>query len=234
MVVVKNIIDSTEPVPERVECGISFIDKITSGGFVCPGSYLVTGDSNAGKTTLLAQVADGITANGNIAFFNSLEMIESSLNLLLRRLKLKHGFLCSFERDPVLLMEAWRAICKEQKDLRLAGKPWKHVVLLIDSLQSMGKDMGALNCVKMFDERGVKFGSTVIWIGQATKSGKYRGSSTLQHEVSGHMHLSVKSNNDIQMREISMEKHRAGKCQSIHTELGEGGHVEIEISEDDF
>lgn len=220
-----NILVSQAKEPHRVKSGIQFVDKLTGGGFIVPGTYLITGDSNAGKTTLTAQIADGITSQGNIALFSSLEMIESHLSqVLLKRLDLKHGFIVSFEKDSTQLIIDWKKLVEDNPD--------KKVVLIIDSLQNLARGETVLECLLRFQKRAEQFGSNVIFIGQATKGGEYRGSAQLQHEVSCHIHLSVVSNDVQQVRKVEVRKNRAGQCETTYTELGERGHKEVDVDED--
>ena len=96
--VYENIKDKKVDTPPRVTLGgnLSFLDELLGGderpGLLVGGSYFLTGDPNAGKTTVTFQMADRLTAEGHIVMYNNTEMIESTIKMVQERLDLKHGF----------------------------------------------------------------------------------------------------------------------------------------------
>lgn len=93
-----NIKDKEVETPPRVRLGgkLAFLDELLGGkerpGLLVGGSYFLTGDPNAGKTTITFQMADRLTAEGHIVMYNNTEMIESTIKMVQERLELQHGF----------------------------------------------------------------------------------------------------------------------------------------------
>lgn len=96
--VYENIKDKEVETPPRVRLGggLAFLDELLGGkerpGLMVGGSYFLTGDPNAGKTTITFQMADRLTAQGHIVMYNNTEMIESTIKMVQERLQLEHGF----------------------------------------------------------------------------------------------------------------------------------------------
>lgn len=96
--VYENIKDKEVEIPPRVRLGgnLGFLDELLGGkerpGLLVGGSYFITGDPNAGKTTITFQMADQLTSQGHIVMYNNTEMIESMIKMVQERLELNHGF----------------------------------------------------------------------------------------------------------------------------------------------
>lgn len=85
-------------IPDRVRMGgkMAWLDELLGGkehpGLLVGGSYLVTGEPNAGKTTVTFQMADALQGRGHRLMYYCPEMIEAEMKMMQERLQLEHGF----------------------------------------------------------------------------------------------------------------------------------------------
>ena len=90
-----NVLDIEVPavLRERFATGIDYIDGALGGqGFTPSTVTLFTGEPGAGKTTMMLNLADRITAKKGIALFNTAEESLYQTALTAQRLKLRNGF----------------------------------------------------------------------------------------------------------------------------------------------
>lgn len=289
----QNIKDKVIPLPERVCMGgdLKWLDEMLGGekhpGMLVGGSVFLTGEPNAGKTTITFQMADALTGQGHRVKYYCPEMIESEMKMLMTRLNLKHGF--DFVASDTLTPEE-AALSKEERllkilngsaegdlspDLELATDFIKaceqregeriayndqlrtdtveyqdymlqrlinpylpeikrdegRVVLFVDSIQALSNGRSdAFKTLQRFVKLNQVLGGVVVFIGQATKSGKFAGNNEMVHEVTTHLHGSVITNaDDEQVREYETKKNRGGVCTYRWTRLTDKGHVNIPV-----
>lgn len=175
--------------------GIPFIDDIFSGGLTPSTATLFTGTPGAGKTTLMLQLADALTGHGHTVLFNTAEESLFQIRKVVRRLGLKHGFVCGQD----YLVEnalAHAAYLKQQA-------PQKQLFLIFDSLAALDDGMYKnghtnSNTAVRVSEKIASFckseenGYPVAFlIGHITKSGEFAGKQTIKHALDVHCHLYI-------------------------------------------
>lgn len=181
---------------ERYKVGIDWVDDAFGGEGLVPSTvHLVTGTPGAGKSTLVRQIADSLTAMGHLALMNTGEESVYQVKMVQERLKLKNGFMIGQDT----LVPDMLGFC----DNVMKENPKKQFFLLQDSLQTL--DDG-----KYCDSTGASRGTNgntpvrvteqltswakqsygiVLMIGQVTKGGEFAGKNTIKHAVDGHAHL---------------------------------------------
>lgn len=174
----------------RKKVGISFFDEALGGEGMVPSSVMMlTGTPGAGKTTMLLQLADSITASGHICLYNSGEESLYQVKMVAERLGLSNGFICGQDTLAEDLLT--------HADMIRAAHPDKQVFVLQDSLQTMddGKYAGATNsmttvrCTEMLTDWAKSNYGIVCFIGQVTKGGDFAGKNTILHAVDVRAHL---------------------------------------------
>lgn len=175
--------------------GISFIDDVFSGGITPSMAALFTGTPGAGKTTLMLQMADGLTARGHTVLFNTAEESLLQVRKVVRRLGLKNGFICGQDR---LLSDA----LKHATFLRKKNKG-KQLFMIFDSLATL--DDGMYKNGHTNSNTAVRVAETVasyckdpnngypiaFIIGHVNKDGEFAGKQTIKHALDVHAHLYV-------------------------------------------
>lgn len=240
----------------RVKChGVTmqWLNTMLNGGFVCGGTYFITGGQNAGKSTLCKQIADSLSAGGNTVYYRDEEQSMKESIAVNRRLELKNDFFLE-TRDsllPVELedmgltelmnfvltsekdadMDVMEKVIKLAKDMRNNDLKDGKFIWIVDSLQALVKGRGnALDVAERFRRLAIALDAVCIIVGQVTKGDKFAGFNALAHEVTCHMHIKVVENlgTQNQWRFLRLEKHRAGPTDWAVTNLAGAGHVFME------
>jgi DNA repair protein RadA/Sms len=215
-----NILDVVIPPPLEtvVSVGLSFVnDSLGQGGMTPSTTMLLTGTPGAGKTTLCLQMADAITAQGNIAIFNSAEESKFQIRKVAKRLNLKHGFI-------------WGEITNVSQLLKFTAQEWKkggldkQIFLFYDSMQMLedtrGRDTSAaqLEAVRTINDFCKETYAIAIIIGQVTKAGVFEGKNKVKHSVDVHAHFYIdddRRSETYDERLFEVQKNRfggAGRC----------------------
>lgn len=192
-----NILDIKIPeqLRTRVRVNVQWFDDALGGeGFIPSGVMMLTGTPGAGKTTLMLQLADAITAGGNVCLYNTGEESLYQVAMVVERLGLKNGFVCGQDiMVPDLLAHA---------DKLRAENPGKHVFVLCDSLQTLDDGYykngttGAtpLRCVEMLTDWAKSTYGIVAFIGQVNKDGEFQGKNGILHAVDIRAKLYIDTN----------------------------------------
>jgi DNA repair protein RadA/Sms len=194
-----NINDIVVPEKLRIrhKTGFALFDECLGGDGMVPTSVMMlTGVAGGGKSTMLRQVADAITASGNIALYNTGEESLYQVAMASERLKLKSGFIPGQETMAKELLNYADNIRK--------ANPKKQLFILQDSLQTLddgkyidkdGNSRGTnsntpVRCAEMIVDYCQDTYSIGIFIGQVTKGGEFAGKNTIKHVIDVHGHIS--------------------------------------------
>jgi DNA repair protein RadA/Sms len=185
-----NSIEVPAKLRERRKVGIGWIDDALGGdGFVPSSVMMLTGTPGVGKTTLLLQLADAITAAGHICLYNTGEESLYQVKMVTERLACKNGFVCGQDTMvPKLLAHA---------DWLRKQNPNKQVFILQDSLQTLddgkytdkdGNSRGTnggtpLRAVCEMTKWAKATYGIVAFIGQVNKNGDFNGKNGILHAV---------------------------------------------------
>lgn len=208
---------------ERMTTHMEELNRVLGGGIV-PGSLvLVGGDPGIGKSTLLLQVCQKLSADDRDVLYISGE--ES-----LKQIKLRAARIGSFS-------DRLRLLCETNLDLiRETIREEKPKVVIIDSIQTMyNEDIssapGSVSQVReataVLMQLAKVLGVTVFIVGHVTKEGTVAGPRVLEHMVDTVLYF--EGDRHASYRILRGVKNRFGSTNEIGVfEMRETGLVEVE------
>ncbi|KQC14775.1 MAG: hypothetical protein APR63_05200 [Desulfuromonas sp. SDB] len=193
----------------REQSSNSEFDRVIGGGFIKGSALLLSGEPGIGKSTLILQIAAGISQRGLKVFYISGEESLNQLALRTKRLNLEHSGIrfCTGNNIQEIINQA---------ELELPQ------VLVIDSVQTMfhpglESPTGSVSQVRKISEDLCIFARahnlTVFLIGQVTKSGDLAGPRSLEHLVD--VVLSLEGDRKQEYRILRAVKNRYGSTDEI-------------------
>lgn len=220
---VVSIRDIKTDAEERVYTGINELDRVLGGGVV-PGSLmLVGGDPGIGKSTLLLQMCQKLSANEKKVLYISGE--ES-----LRQIKLRADRMGEFSDCLLLLCETNLEVIKQIIE---RNKP---EVVIIDSIQTMHSDevtsaAGSVSQVReatnIFMNIAKGMGISIFLVGHVTKEGTVAGPRVLEHMVDTVLYF--EGDRHASYRILRSVKNRFGSTNEIGVfQMQSDGLVEVE------
>jgi DNA repair protein RadA/Sms len=163
----------------RVPSGVTEFDRVLGGGIVPGTLVLIGGDPGIGKSTLLLQVADKLSAAGSLVLYVSGEESE-------RQIKLRGERLAVEAKNVFLLPETnLENIINEIERLKPGA-------IIVDSIQTVFSSAieSAPGSVSQVREVAHQFlllaknrGTPIFLIGHITKEGSIAGPKILEHIV---------------------------------------------------
>lgn len=206
--------------------GIELLDNFLSlrGGLVPSMSYMFTGESGSGKTTISNYIMSGVSSETNPAVFMSFEMSKEQTKF---QFEGKVDFSNTFIVD-----ELTEQTIEGLKNLLDAVATLNPSVLVIDSLQMVSAMIygdptsikGQSEIAKVIMNFSKETGTPSILIGQCNKEGEYLGPTFVKHILDAHLHASI-DKKTIQ-RNIVFEKNRFGQVgQPISYKFAENGAI---------
>ena len=214
-------IDTAEE--ERMTTHMGELDRVLGGGIV-PGSLvLVGGDPGIGKSTLLLQVCQKLSADKREVLYISGE--ES-----LKQIKLRAARIGSFTEQLRLLCETNLELIRET----IRGE--KPEVVIIDSIQTMYNEEissapGSVSQVReatsVLLQLAKGLGITIFIVGHVTKEGTVAGPRVLEHMVDTVLYF--EGDRHASYRILRGVKNRFGSTNEIGVfEMREAGLIEVE------
>lgn len=195
----------------RLNTGIAEFNRVLGGGLV-PGSYLVlSGEPGAGKTTLATQIMVELSLAGRKVGYVSGEESEAQAKMRFERIGAdpeSAEFLMSIETSVERVVEA---ISERDFDL-----------VIIDSIQTMFSEglAGSPGSIAQVRECGSKLQriakeshTSILLIGQITKSGEMAGPKEFEHAVD--VVLTFEGDRREQYRVLRADKNRFGSTDEI-------------------
>lgn len=163
----------------RISSGVTEFDRVLGGGIVPGTLVLIGGDPGIGKSTLLLQVADKLSAAGSIVLYISGEESE-------RQIKLRGERLCVEAKNVFILPETnLENIVNEIERVKPGA-------IIVDSIQTVFSSAidSAPGSVSQVREVAHQFlllaknrGIPIFLIGHITKEGSIAGPKVLEHIV---------------------------------------------------
>jgi DNA repair protein RadA/Sms len=162
----------------RISTGIGELDRVLGGGLVKGMVVLLGGDPGIGKSTLLLEAADNLSASGPVLYVSG-EESNSQIKLRADRLGVKG-------ENLYLYTETSAEAAIER------AKETKAQMLIVDSIQTMESEAaesaaGSISQVRAATALFTRFAKdtgTVVWIvGHVTKDGAIAGPRVLEHIV---------------------------------------------------
>lgn len=208
---------------ERMKTGIDELDRVLGGGIV-PGSLvLVGGDPGIGKSTLLLQVCQRLSAMDKKILYISGE--ES-----LKQIKLRANRMGTFAETLYLLCETSLDIIKNVIEQQ------KPDMVVIDSIQTMyneevGSAPGSVSQVRestnIFMQLAKGLNISIFIVGHVTKEGTVAGPRVLEHMVDTVLYF--EGDRHASYRILRGVKNRFGSTNEIGVfEMQKSGLAEVE------
>ena len=209
----------------RNSTGSAELDRVLGGGLVRDGFVLIGGDPGIGKSTLLLQVAQGLTENAGIQkvlYVTGEESIEQIQNRA-KRLKIRN------QGNIYLAAET-----QLEKVLDLV-KELKPELLFVDSLQTFSTGFiesapGTVSQVREVTSRLMnlaKSAGIAVWlVGHVTKDGSIAGPKVVEHLVDTVLYFEGESGQT--MRLLRTVKNRFGNTNELGVfEMTSDGLVDV-------
>ena len=207
---------------ERIQTGMSELDRVLGGGMV-PGSLvLVGGDPGIGKSTLLLQVANNLSSGGHGVLYISGEESAKQIKMRAMRLGASNDSLKLLCETNLTLIE----------DVVRKHKP---EAVIIDSIQTMFSEdvSSAPGSVSQVREAtgalltiAKSLNITVFIVGHVTKEGQVAGPRVLEHMVDTVLYF--EGDRYASYRLIRAVKNRFGSTNEIGVfEMQSQGLVEV-------
>lgn len=199
---------ASDDVP-RLLTGNAEFDRACGGGLAPGSALLIGGDPGVGKSTLLLQIAAGLTKGGsNVAYISG---EESAAQIRLRAKRL-HA-----DTAPVNLASATNL-----RDILASLKSEKPDVVIIDSIQTLWSDAlpaapGTVTQVRACAQELVRFakssGAILLLVGHVTKDGQIAGPRVVEHMVDAVMYFESEQGRDFRI--LRAVKNRFGAAHEI-------------------
>jgi DNA repair protein RadA/Sms len=163
----------------RISSGVTEFDRVLGGGIVPGTLVLIAGDPGIGKSTLLLQVADRLSAAGTLVLYVSGEESE-------RQIKLRGERLGVEAKNVYLLPET------NLENMFHEIERLKPAAIIVDSIQTVFSSLieSAPGSVSQVREVAHQFlllaknrGVPIFLIGHITKDGSIAGPKALEHIV---------------------------------------------------
>lgn len=212
-------------VKQRHSTGSSELDRVLGGGMVRDGFVLIGGDPGIGKSTILLQVAQGITEHSpveRVLYVSGEESIEQ-IQSRARRLKIKN-------QDKIYLA----AETQFEKVLEIV-KELKPELLIMDSLQTFSTGFvesapGTVSQVREVTSRLMnlaKSAGIAVWlVGHVTKEGSIAGPKIVEHLVDTVLYFEGDSGQT--MRLLRTVKNRFGNTNELGVfEMTSDGLIDV-------
>jgi DNA repair protein RadA/Sms len=209
----------------RYTTGSAELDRVLGGGMVRDGFVLIGGDPGIGKSTLLLQVAQGLTENESISkvlYVSGEESIEQIQNRA-KRLKIKND-------DKIFLA----AETQFEKALAVV-KELKPDLLIMDSLQTFSTGFvesapGTVSQVREVTSRLMnvaKSAGVAVWlVGHVTKDGSIAGPKIVEHLVDTVLYFEGDSGQTLRL--LRTVKNRFGNTNELGVfEMTSDGLVDV-------
>lgn len=220
---VYNLIDAPElQSGERLSTGIGELDRVLGGGLVVGSYVLLGGDPGIGKSTLVMQMAGGLSKAGHRVLYLSAEESVQQTSLRARRLNVDGTHVSLAAESSLDLI------------LELAARE-KPEMLIIDSIQTVfTSDVesapGSVSQVRECAAKLLAFAKTqgvsVVLIGHVTKDGSLAGPRVLEHMVD--TVLAFEGDNHQQFRLLRALKNRFGATNELGVfQMSNDGLLEV-------
>ena len=209
----------------RLKTGIKEIDRVSGGGLVPGSAILVGGDPGIGKSTLLLQIAAGLSVMDGVGdcFYISGEEAIDQVRIRAQRLGVAD--------TPVKL-----ASTTEVKDIIATIEKAKPSVVIIDSIQTMyledvestpGSVSQVRACAYELIKLAKKKGFVLFLVGHVTKQGAIAGPRILEHMVDTVLYFEGERGHHFRI--LRAVKNRYGATDEIGVfEMQDKGLVEVE------
>lgn len=200
---------SSETITPRMATGSAEFDRVCGGGLVPGSATLIGGDPGVGKSTLLLQIAAGLSDKGHSVAYISGEEATAQIRLRAHRLGLA--------KKQVKLASATAL-----RDIITSLKAEKPDIVIIDSIQTVWSDAvpgtpGSVTQMRTCSQDLIRYakqsGAVMILVGHVTKDGQIAGPRVVEHMVDAVMYFEAEAGRDFRL--LRAVKNRFGAAQEI-------------------
>ena len=201
---------------QRLQTGISEIDRVLGGGIVRGSLILLGGEPGAGKSTIVAQIANSLK-NKNIIYISG----EESASQVKSRMERLNCSLDNFSFVNEINVE--KAIVSIKKE--------KPSLVIVDSIQTVysaevPSEPGSISqiraCAVKFLEVAKENDVSIILIGHITKDGQIAGPKSLEHIVDTVMYLESDISNNYKILRAAKNRFGSVNEMGVFEMTGEG------------
>lgn len=205
---------------KRVSTGIGELDRVLGGGILRGMVVLLGGDPGIGKSTLLLQAADTLTAEGSVLYVSG-EESAAQIKLRADRLGMQNDIdiLCETDLEQII-DEATNTRCN---------------ILIVDSIQTISSEdstgmQGSVSQVRAATARLTRYaketGVVVFIVGHVTKDGNIAGPRVLEHIVDTVLYFEGDRHEGLRL--LRAVKNRFGSTNEVGVfEMGDCGMREV-------
>lgn len=192
----------------RFMTGITELDQMFGEGILPGSSFTLTAQPGCGKTTLLLQLCEALTANGYNVGYASGEENKYQLAFTCKRLNVKNVCIAN-ETDIDMLAAATK----------------EFDVLVVDSFQALtaSEDLNKNQLEKKAVSKLVKAAKdnecALFFIMHLTQAGKLKGSTLIPHSVDVNMQILMDDEGEDNQRIVDVYKNRFGPTQSYNATM---------------
>lgn len=162
----------------RMLCGIRDVDTVLGGGFVRGSINLIAGQPGIGKSTILMQIAAGLSSSHRVLYISG---EESTHQVGLRAARL------GADKASIKLASATNA-----DDIARTIASAEYDLVIIDSIQTLtsesvpsiaGSVTQITNCAHLLIHIAKQVNTAIVLVGHVTKEGSIAGPKVLEHVV---------------------------------------------------
>jgi len=207
---------------ERVDLGMSELNRVLGGGLVSGSIILLTGDPGIGKSTLLLQAANHVALSGGRVLYISGEESAQQIKMRASRLFLQSENLFIWSETDLELIQ------QEIEEL-------KPSLVIVDSIQTvfcseLTSTLGSIGQIKEATGRLATLSKSLnvpsIIVGHVTKEGSIAGPRVLEHMVDAVLYFEGERHH--QYRILRSIKNRFGSTFELGVfEMQNEGLVEV-------
>jgi DNA repair protein RadA/Sms len=209
---------------ERLDTGLSELNRVLGGGLVKGSLTLISGEPGIGKSTIIIEAAANIAAAGGNVLYVSGEESEEQI-------KLRADRVCGRVPDTLYLMAE-----TDMGRVAEAAADAEAAFLVIDSIQTMysgdlGSAPGSVSqvraCTAELMRLGKSRGIPVFIVAHVTKAGDLAGPRIIEHLVDCVLQFHGERSQDLRI--LRANKNRFGATSEIGAfEMCEAGLVPVE------
>ena len=194
--------------PDRMASGLTEVDGVLGGGVVRGEVILLAGEPGIGKSTLVLQLVDGLSAEGHDCLVVSAEETDHQVAMRARRIGTDPDLRMANTSDLTAVLN----VCEKARP----------AVLVIDSIQTMAMNSleqaaGSLvqvrECAAALADYGKRTGTAVVLTGHVTKDGAVAGPKVLEHLVDAVLWIEGERNGPL--RFLRSTKNRFGSSDEL-------------------
>ena len=204
----------------RIKTGVGEFDRVLGGGIVPASMVLLGGDPGIGKSTLLTEVAGGLSREHKVLYISA-EESASQLKMRCNRLGVQSDTLLVMNETVLENIEA----CADGVEFLIVDSIQ---AVYLDALSSSAGSVGQVReCASRLMRLAKAKNITVFLVGHVTKEGAIAGPKVLEHIMDTVLYFEGDAENNYRI--LRAVKNRYGSTNEIGVfDMGENGLQQVE------